>query len=83
MDFTYLPFECHRAAICGLAMLDTFSQVLILGTGAGTLPSFIHHNFEQAHISTVDIEPTVVQIAQEHFGMRETNRLRSFVVDAA
>jgi spermidine synthase len=82
-DFTFLPFECHRAELSAMAMTETPPEhVLTLGTGAGCFPSFLHHNFPNLHVTTVDIDSEVVKIAVEHFGLKETDRLKSIVMDA-
>jgi len=46
MDFGYLPAECWQAQIMALAFVENATSALVLGTGAGTLPSFLCHNFE-------------------------------------
>lgn len=82
MDFGYLPAECWQAQIMALAFVENATSALVLGTGAGTLPSFLCHNFEQLHVTTIDIDPEVVDIARDHFGFQENDRLKSIVGDA-
>ena len=82
IDFGYLPAECWQAQITALAFVENATSALVLGTEAGTLPPFLCHNFEWLHVNTIDIDPEVVEIAQDHFGFQESDRLKSIVGDA-
>jgi spermidine synthase len=57
-------------------------DVLILGTGAGVLSTFVHRHFPQTHITAIDIDSEVVEIGKGAFGFTEDFRLTSLITDA-
>lgn len=80
-DPGYVALPYVRAALVALALVQEPRRILVVGLGGGTLPRFLHHYYPAATIDAVDIDPDVVQVAREYFGLREDERLRAHVAD--
>jgi spermidine synthase len=80
-DPTYLGFAYTRVAFVGLALTEEPRRIMIVGLGGGTMPMFLRHYYPSATIDVVDIDPDVVHVAREYFGVREDTSLRAHVGD--
>jgi len=80
-DPEHLELPYMRAMPVALAFVDKPRNVLVVGLGGGTIPSFIRRHFPQANIDAVDIDPGVVEVARSHFGFREDAKMRAHVED--
>jgi spermidine synthase len=78
-DHLELPYA--RVMPAGLAFVAKPRQVLIVGLGGGSVPSFLHKHFADMHLDVVDIDPVVVQVAKDFFGFREDDRMRAYAED--
>jgi len=56
-------------------------NVLVVGLGGGSIPSFVHKRFPRTKVDVVDIDPGVVAVARSHFGFVEDERMRAHVED--
>ncbi len=70
-----------RAAMAGLVFSPEPERVLVVGLGGGSIPNFIAHNYPSAHVDAVEIDPVVVDVARDWFGVSEGDRLRLVVED--
>ena len=57
-------------------------RVLIVGLGGGAMVRFLTHHEPQAHIDAVEIDPAVVRLADEYFGVRSGGNVRVHTADA-
>ena len=59
-------------------------RVLVLGTGAGLLPTFLRQQLDArlAEVITLDINEEVLKIARDYFGFEEDSKLKSVIADA-
>lgn len=60
-------------------------SVLVLGTGAGTLPMFLQSQLGPKHIKeivTVDISEDMVKVAEKYFGFMPDEKVKSVIADA-
>ena len=57
-------------------------RVLIVGLGGGAMVRFLTHYESQAQIDAVEIDPAVVRIADEYFGVRGGGNVRVHTADA-
>ncbi|WP_430460857.1 spermidine synthase [Thalassolituus sp. LLYu03] len=64
------------------ASLSQVQQVTLLGTGAGTMASTLHHVLADAHIDAVDVRAAVFQVAWQYFGLPRGPRLTTHTSDA-
>jgi spermidine synthase len=65
----------------GLLFVEKPQEVLIVGLGGGTIPSFLHHHFPKMTIDAVDIDPVVVDVAKKYFAFKEDETLHAHVAD--
>jgi len=78
-DHLELPYT--RVIPVAFAFVDNPRNVLVVGLGGGTIPSFVRRHFPEARIDAVDIDPGVVEVARSHFGFREDANMRAYVED--
>jgi spermidine synthase len=78
-DHLELPYT--RVIPVAFAFVETPRNVLVIGLGGGTIPSFVRKHFPQASIDAVEIDPGVVEVAGSHFGFREDAKMRVHVED--
>jgi len=57
-------------------------RVLIVGLGGGAMVRFLTHHEPQVHIDAVEIDPAVVRLAAEYFGVRSGGNVRVLTADA-
>lgn len=58
-------------------------KVLILGFGAGSVAHILHRHYRfDSHITGVDLDPVMLQLAQDEFGQKPSTKLRLFTADA-
>jgi len=56
-------------------------RVLIVGLGGGAMVRFLTHHEPQVHIDAVEIDPAVVRLADEYFGVRSGGNVRVHAAD--
>jgi len=57
-------------------------RVLIVGLGGGAMVRFMTHHEPQVQIDAVEIDPAVVRLAGEYFGVRSGGNVRVHTADA-
>lgn len=65
-----LELEYTRVMMAGLLLRNEGSfphNVLQIGLGAASLTRFLYHHCPQTHLTVVEIEPRVVEVAREYF----------------
>ena len=61
---------------------DIPETILVLGLGAGTIPSYLYHRFPKAKIYVIEILPELKEIASDYFSMPRNERLEIIIGDA-
>ena len=61
---------------------DIPETILVLGLGAGTIPSYLYHRFANAKIYVIEILPELKEIASDYFSMPRDERLEIVIGDA-
>ena len=61
---------------------DIPENILVLGLGAGTIPSYLYHRFPKTKIYVVEILPELKEIASNYFSMPRNERLEVIIGDA-
>ena len=56
-------------------------RVLIVGLGGGAMVRFLTHHEPQVRIDAVEIDPAVVRLADEYFGVRSGGNVRVYTAD--
>lgn len=78
-----LPTVYLQVATMGAALAAEMSRVLLVGLGGGAYAKFLRSHYPAAAVDVVEVDPIMVQIARDYFGLRESSKLRVFVEDAA
>jgi spermidine synthase len=58
------------------------SRVLIVGLGGGAMVRFLIHHEPSVQIDAVEIDPVVVRLADQYFGVRSAGNVRVHTADA-
>ena len=79
-----LELEYTREMMSSLLLNDTPRKVLLIGLGAASLTKFLYRHYPLAHLTVVEIEPTVVAAARQFFKLPEDpKRLHLVIGDGA
>lgn len=88
VDLSYLQCSHHGIMSAGLSLLHDFKErmeagpsVLVIGLGGGGLPSFLRKQFPTLKIDAIEIDPAIVKVATEWFGLVPDENLRIHVAD--
>lgn len=80
------PAELRLAYTRGLflSLLARHPQdrVLVVGLGGGGMVRFLEKHFPETRVESVEIDPVVVRLAGDYFGVHETPQVRLHVADA-
>jgi len=76
-----LVVDYTRASTAALAYPSELRSVLEVGVGGGSTLSYMHRFLPETRFTGVEIDPGVVKVAKEQFGLREDARLRIVVED--
>uniref|UniRef100_A0A0K0D380 PABS domain-containing protein n=1 Tax=Angiostrongylus cantonensis TaxID=6313 RepID=A0A0K0D380_ANGCA len=60
---------------------DADAKVLSLGLGAGYINSYLHYNFPNMDITTVELDPAILRIAKKWYALDEDYRHRVIIDD--
>ncbi len=76
-----LVFEYTQMMLGALFLVPAPHDILVIGLGGGTLPRTLARLLPDADIDVVEIDPAVVDVAQEYFGFRPDQRIHLTVQD--
>lgn len=79
---TDLPLAYTKGMFVSLAYGDLPRRILIVGLGGGGMVRFLEEMLTETRIEAVEIDPEVVRIAREYFGIRESARVGVHTADA-
>ncbi|KAK7247088.1 hypothetical protein RIF29_41965 [Crotalaria pallida] len=87
----YLASSYHTGIISGFMLISSYMETVasggkmvkavIIGLGAGLLPMFLHGCMPFLEIEAVELDPTIVDIARDHFSFVEDKRLKVHIAD--
>jgi spermidine synthase len=80
-DPDHLELAYSRSMPAAMTLVAEPKRALIVGLGGGTIPRFLRKHFPQLAIDVVEIDPDVVAVAKQFFGVQEDDKLRLFVDD--
>ena len=80
-DPTTLRLIYSRYTSLGFTFRPDAKRILIIGLGGGSIPKKLQKEFPALEIDVVEIDPEVIQIAKNHFNVRESNRLHLHAQD--
>ncbi|EDW02775.1 eEF1A lysine and N-terminal methyltransferase homolog [Drosophila grimshawi] len=89
IDFGYLACQHHRFMSVGVQLAatmqslkkDVYNDVLVIGLGGGGLCSFLHAAFPQARVTAVEIDPIMLEVAEQYFDLKQDDRLHVVIDD--
>lgn len=76
LDPLNLLFGYNRAFMLSLVWQSAPKRVFMLGFAGGRVPSVLHHYLPEARIDVAEIDPDVVDVARDYFGVRMDDGLR-------
>lgn len=79
VDFSYLSCQHHVFMILGIQA--TKLKNLVIGLGGGGLVNYIYHYLKDLSTSVVEIDPDIVKVAKDYFGLLEDQNRLKIVVD--
>lgn len=80
-DPSYLELDYCAFVPAFLALVPNPENLLLVGLGGGTLAGFLQRYLPDTTIDAVEIDPVVVQVARDYFGLVEDDRLRAHVAN--
>jgi spermidine synthase len=76
LDPLNLLFGYNRAFILTLIWQPQPQRIFMLGFAGGRVPAVLHHYLPAAQIDVAEIDPDVVDVAREYFGVTLDHRLQ-------
>jgi spermidine synthase len=80
-DPTALRLIYSRYTSLGFAYRPDAKKILIIGLGGGSIPKKLQKEFPSLEIDAVEIDPEVIQLAKNHFNVRDGKNLRLHAQD--
>jgi spermidine synthase len=75
-DDLRLPIYYTQVMTVGLAYPSSPARILEIGFGGGRTVSYLHKSMPEAKITSVELDPAVVELAKKHFGVAEDENLK-------
>jgi spermidine synthase len=70
-----MPFTYTQLMTAGLLYPEATKRILMIGLGAGSVSTYLARAMPDAQIDVVELDPGVISVAKQYFGVRETDRL--------
>jgi len=80
-DPTALRLIYSRYTSLAFAFRPEAKRMLLIGLGGGSIPKKLQKEFPSLEIDVVEIDPEVIQMAKNHFNVRESRTLRLHAQD--
>ncbi|XP_066295235.1 eEF1A lysine and N-terminal methyltransferase-like [Branchiostoma lanceolatum] len=88
VDCGYLACQYQRVMVAGLGclpnvrqLLDSRLDVVLVGLGGGGLPLFLHKHFSKIQMDVVELDQSILQVAEGWFGFQQDDRMRVHIAD--
>jgi spermidine synthase len=65
-----------RAMMAGLFYAKDLRSILDIGFGTGRTAAYVHAFVPEARVTSVELDPDVIDLARRHFGVRDDARFR-------
>ncbi len=76
-----LPVFYSQVMTLATAYAQTPKRILMIGLGGGSISTYLGRFMPDAEITTVEVDPGVIQTAKSYFGIKETPRVRYIASD--
>jgi spermidine synthase len=70
-----------RQMIAAVALVPQMENILHIGLGGGSVANFIYHHFPKLQQTVIEINPLVIEVAYEYFGLPKDPRLQILGMD--
>jgi spermidine synthase len=80
-DPLLLMEQYTQALLLSLTWKPQPKRVYVAGLGGARLPLLLHHYLRDVHIDCTDIDPDVIRIAQQYFGLQIDERVHVKIED--
>ncbi|XP_070492061.1 eEF1A lysine and N-terminal methyltransferase homolog [Chironomus tepperi] len=81
IDFSYLSCQHHMYMILGMLMAQNDLRNLVVGLGGGGLLMYIFQYFKELNVDVCEIDPEIVKVAKDYFGLVDDNDRLKVIVD--
>ncbi|ALC40309.1 CG2614 [Drosophila busckii] len=89
IDFGYLACQHHLYMSVGVQLGTTLTNpnqnelkdVLVIGLGGGGLCSFLHAAMPQVRVTAVEIDPIMLEVAEQYFELKQDKRFHVVIDD--
>jgi spermidine synthase len=71
-----LPAPYTQLLTAGLLYSETTKRILMIGLGAGSVSTYLLRAMPDVKIDIVELDPSVIAVAKQYFGLRAADRLR-------
>ena len=82
---SFLAFDYHKQMAAGILALSSMNDVtpagMVIGLGGGGLVNFLVHVLENLHLTVVELDGSVVKIAEKYFGYEPTEKVSTRIGD--
>ncbi len=70
-----MPAPYTQLLTTGLLYPPSTRRILMIGLGAGSVSTYLMRAMPDVQIDVVELDPGVISVARQYFGVRETDRL--------
>lgn len=85
VDFSFLSCQHHVYMILGMQAVKPSNSEsvknLVVGLGGGGLVNYIYHYLKEINVSVLEIDPAIVKVAKEYFGLVEDQKRLEVVIE--
>ncbi|KAL7034409.1 hypothetical protein ACKWTF_007952 [Chironomus riparius] len=83
IDYSYLSCQHHMYMILGMLIAQNEKDLrnFVVGLGGGGLLMYIYQYFQELNVDVCEIDPDIVRVAKEHFGLVDDNNRLKVIVD--
>ena len=85
VDRSFLAFDYHKHMAAGVLALSSMNEVtptgMVIGLGGGGLVNFLIHVLENLYLTVVELDESVVKIAEKYFGYEPTEKVSTRIGD--
>ncbi|KGJ95413.1 spermidine synthase [Colwellia psychrerythraea] len=76
-----LVFNYTKQLLTGLLINPEPKRILIIGLGGGTMSNTLHQLLPESYIDNVEIDKSVIKVAQQYFGYLENDQIKTYSQD--
>ncbi len=76
-----LVFNYTKQLLTGLLVNPEPKRILIIGLGGGTMSNTLHQLLPESYIDNVEIDKSVIKVAQQYFGYLENDQIKTYSQD--